>query len=62
MASDSDFSPERDRRVAKRRSDSERRFGERRSPERAAPGRRVLFIDRRVTERRTAEDLAYQPT
>jgi len=61
MPSDSDFPPERDRRVAKRRSDIERRYGERRSPERAAPGRRVLFIDRRVTERRTAENLAFQP-
>jgi hypothetical protein len=61
MPSDSDFPPERDRRVAKRRSDIERRYGERRSPERAAPGRRVLFIDRRVTERRTTENLAFQP-
>jgi hypothetical protein len=61
MPSDSDSSPERDRRVAKRRSDIERRFGERRTPERAAPGRRVLYIERRVTERRTAENLAYQP-
>jgi len=61
MPSDSDSSPERDRRVAKRRSDIERRFGERRNPERAAPGRRVLFSERRVTERRTAENLAYQP-
>jgi hypothetical protein len=61
MPSDSDFPPERDRRVAKRRSDIERRYGERRSPERAAPGRRVLFIDRRVAERRTAENLAFQP-
>ena len=61
MPSDSDSSPERDRRVAKRRSEVERRFGERRNPERAAPGRRVLFIDRRVTERRTAQNLAYQP-
>ena len=61
MPPDSDPSPERERRVAKRRSDVERRFGERRNPVRAAPGRRVLFIDRRVAERRTAENLAYQP-
>jgi hypothetical protein len=61
MPSDSDLSPERDRRVAKRRTEIDRRFGERRNPERAAPGRRVLFIDRRVNERRTAENLAYQP-
>ncbi len=61
MPSDSDLSPEHDRRMAKRRSEVERRFGERRSPERAAPGRRVVFIDRRVTERRTAQNLAYQP-
>ncbi|TMD20622.1 MAG: hypothetical protein E6I39_11700 [Chloroflexi bacterium] len=61
MPSDSDLSPEQDRRMAKRRSEVERRFGERRSPERAAPGRRVVFIDRRVTERRTAQNLAYQP-
>ena len=61
MPSDSDSSPERERRVAKRRSDIERRFGERRSPERAAPGRRVLFIERREADRRTADNLAYQP-
>jgi len=61
MPSDSDFSPERDRRVAKRRSEIDRRFGERRRPERAAPGRRVLFIERREGERRTADSLAYQP-
>jgi hypothetical protein len=61
MPSDSDLSPEHDRRVAKRRTEIDRRFGERRNPERAAPGRRVLFIDRRVNERRTAENLAYQP-
>jgi hypothetical protein len=61
MPSDSDLSPERDRRVAKRRTEIERRFGERRNPERAAPGRRVLYIDRRVAERRTTENLAYQP-
>ncbi len=61
MPSDSDSSPERDRRVAKRRSEIDRRFGERRRPERAAPGRRVLFIERRVAERRTVENLAYQP-
>jgi len=62
MPSDSDLSPERDRRVAKRRSDVERRFGERRSPERAAPGRRVVFIDRRVSERRETQSLTFQPT
>ena len=39
----------------------ERRFGERRSPERAVAGRRVLFIERRVAERRAAHKLAYQP-
>ncbi len=61
MPSDSDLSPEHDRRMAKRRSEVERRFGERRSPERAAPGRRVVFIDRRITERRTTQNLAYQP-
>ncbi len=61
MPSDSDLSPEHDRRVAKRRTEIDRRFGERRNPERASPGRRVLFIDRRVNERRTAENLAYQP-
>lgn len=58
--SDTDFSPERDRRVAKRRSDMDRRFGERRRPERAVAGRRVLFADRRESDRRVAENLAYQ--
>ncbi len=61
MPSDSDLSPEHDRRVAKRRSEIDRRFGERRNPERAAPGRRVVYIDRRVTERRTVENLAFSP-
>ena len=61
MPSDPETSPERNRRVAQRRSDIDRRFGERRSPERAGPGRRVLYIDRRVAERRVAENLAYQP-
>jgi hypothetical protein len=61
MPSDPETSPERDRRVAQRRSDIDRRFGERRRPERAVPGRRVLFIDRRVAERREAQNPAYQP-
>ena len=61
MGSGSDDYPGRDRRVAKRRSEMDRRFGERRSPERAVAGRRILFIDRRVTERREAENLALQP-
>jgi len=50
-----------DRRVAKRRSEMDRRFGERRRPERAVAGRRILFMDRRVAERRVAQDLALQP-
>lgn len=61
MPSEPEVSPERDRRVAKRRSDMDRRFGERRRPERAVAGRRVLFVDRRANERRVAEDLAFQP-
>lgn len=61
MPSDPEVSPERDRRVAERRSEIDRRFGERRSPERAVPGRRILFIDRRVSERRVVENLAFQP-
>lgn len=58
---DSDSHLGGDRRVAKRRSDFDRRFGERRRPERAVAGRRVLFVDRRVAERRVAENLALQP-
>jgi hypothetical protein len=58
--SDTDFSPERDRRVAQRRSDLDRRYGERRRPERAVAGRRVLFTERRESDRRVAENLAYQ--
>ena len=38
----------------------DRRFGERRRPERAGAGRRVLFVDRRESDRRVAENLAYQ--
>ncbi len=45
---------EGDRRVAIRRSNSERRFGERRAPERASAGRRVDFVpDRRAFDRRS---------
>ena len=59
MPSDDYSGPER--RAAQRRSDMDRRFGERRRPERAVAGRRVLFIDRRVTERREVQNLALQP-
>jgi hypothetical protein len=53
---------ERERRQAQRRSSIDRRFGERRQPERAVAGRRVLFAgDRRTTERRTAQSVAFQP-
>jgi len=61
MGSGSEDYPGHDRRVAKRRAEMDRRFGERRRPERAVAGRRILFIDRRVAERREAENLALQP-
>ena len=59
MPSDVYAGPER--RAAQRRSDMDRRFAERRRPERAVAGRRVLIVDRRVTERREAPKLALQP-
>jgi hypothetical protein len=41
-----------ERRVAQRRGGVDRRFGERRRPERALAGRRVLYMDRRESDRR----------
>jgi hypothetical protein len=52
---------EEERRVAARRSISERRFGERRAPERATVGRRVLFVpDRRLEFRRAFDRRAIE--
>ncbi len=52
---------ERDRRQSQRRSNVDRRFGERRQPERAQAGRRVVYSnDRRTTERRVIQGLAFQ--
>ena len=60
-AENSESESERDRRVAQRRSSMDRRFAERRRPERAVAGRRVLIVDRRTGERRTADTPAFQP-
>jgi hypothetical protein len=53
----------RERRVAERRSNEDRRFGERRRPERAVAGRRVEFTDDRRTggDRRTENKAAVTP-
>jgi 3-oxoadipate enol-lactonase len=45
-----------ERRAAGRRSDVMRRLGERRDPVRASAGRRVLFADRRMAERRRGHE------
>ena len=53
---------ERERRMADRRSNADRRLVERRQPERAVAGRRVMYAeDRRVSNRRVVPSAAFQP-